>query len=248
VNGSEAYDAFAYAYDKALGDRFFAAVRRRLDDVLERYPTTKRSHLDLACGTGLTSEYFQQKGWRSVGLDASLSMLEMARARAPRLVAADLRAIPLKTRFARITCLYDSLNHLLEPSDLLAAFQAVRQVMDDDSLFLFDVNHPEIYPEIWGLPDPFVASGRDYHLEIETLFRRRDQMGHATVRGWAHVGGKQVRIHEEHRQRAYTRDQIKTVLSEAGLAALEITDFDPYGEGGAVAAPTVKLFFVCRPA
>ena len=55
---SEAYGAFAYAYDKALGERFFKSVRRLLDDLLERYPTPKRSHLDLACGTGLAVESF----------------------------------------------------------------------------------------------------------------------------------------------------------------------------------------------
>lgn len=241
---SEAYGAFAYAYDKALGERFFRAAQRMLDDVLAEYPTPKRTHLDLACGTGMTVDYFRKLGWKSTGIDASVAMLEMARARAPRAAAGDLRALPLRGRFARITCLYDSLNHMLEPADLLAAFHAVRGVMDDDSLFLFDVNHPEIYPEVWGIAEPYVSKGPDYHLEIATSFRKRDKRGRAHVTGWANVGGKRVEIDEQHLQRAYSEREINRMLGEAGLEPLDVIDFDPYGEADDIEAATVKLFYV----
>jgi SAM-dependent methyltransferase len=242
----EAYDAFAYAYDRALGARFFKAVQRLLDETLERYPTPKRTHLDLACGTGLAVEYFRSRGWRSLGVDASVPMLEMARSRAPRLVAGDLRALPLRGRFTRVTCLYDSLNHMLDRKDLVASFRSVRQVMDDESLFLFDMNHPEIYPEVWGLADPLVAASRDYRLEIATTYRSRERIGRANVTGWADINGKRVSISEQHRQRAYTEKDIVKALSEAELTPVEVLDFDPYGEASEVQARTVKLFFVVR--
>jgi SAM-dependent methyltransferase len=244
---SEAYGAFAYAYDKALGERFFRAVRRLLDEALERWPTPKRTHLDLACGTGLALSYFRNGGWKSVGVDASVAMLEMARMRSPRVVAGDFRALPFRRRFARITCLYDSLNHMLDPDDLMAAFTSIRGVMDHDSLFLFDMNHPEIYPAVWGLSDPFVASGRDYHLEIATTWRKREKIGRAMVTGWAKMDGKRVAIREQHRQRAYSENEIVKALDAAGLVPVDVHDFDPYGEADAVDAATVKLFFVCRP-
>jgi len=243
---TEAYGAFAYAYDKALGERFFHAVRRLLDEILERYPTPKRTHLDLACGTGLAVESFQRAGWMSVGVDASVEMLATAQRRARRLTGADFRALPFRRKFARITCLYDSLNHLLEANELAAAFQSVRGVMDDDSLFLFDMNHPEIYPAVWGLSDPFVASGPDYHLEIGTTYRSREKMGRANVTGWADIGGKRVVIREQHRQRAYSEREIRRALDSAGLEPVEIFDFDPYEERDSDDSPTVKLFFVVR--
>jgi SAM-dependent methyltransferase len=243
----EAYGAFAYAYDKALGDRFFRAVQRLLDETLERYPTPKRTHLDLACGTGLVLETFHRRGWRSTGVDASLAMLEIARKRVPRVIAGDLRALPLRGKFARITCLYDSLNHMLEPSDLTEAFVAVRGVMDHDSLFLFDVNHLEIYPEVWGISEPYVAKGHDYHLEIATTYRRREKIGTAMVTGWAEIGGKRIEIREQHRQRAYSEREIGKALDAAGLVPIDVSDFDPYGEAQAIEAATVKLFYVCRP-
>lgn len=245
---SEAYGAFAYAYDRGLGERFFQAVQPLLEQTLERFPTAKRTHLDLACGTGLAVDFFQKKGWRSLGVDASVPMLEVALRRARRVVAGDLRALPLRTTFARITCLYDSLNHMLDRNDLVASFRSVREVMADDSLFLFDMNHPEIYPEVWGISDPFVASARDYRLEIATTYRKRDRIGRANVTGWADIGGLRVEIHEQHQQRAYTERDITKALREAGLEPVDVFDFDPYGERDAIEARTVKVFFIVRPA
>lgn len=247
MSSTEAYGAFAYAYDGGLGERFFRAVKGVLNDALERHPTAKRTHLDVACGTGLTLAFFRERGWKSVGVDASVPMLELARQRGGRVVAGDMRALPLQRKFARITCLYDSLNHLIDRSDLVEAFRSIRSVMDHDSLFLFDMNHPEIYPLVWGLSEPFVAAGRDYRLEIATSYRKREKLGRATVTGWAKIDGRKIEIHEEHRQRAYTEKEIVTALAEAGLAPVDVLDFDPYGESEAVDAPTVKLFFVARP-
>lgn len=243
---SEAYGAFAYAYDQGLGDRFFQAVRRMLANALAKYPTPKRTHLDLACGTGLAIEYFRGKGWKSVGVDASFAMLALARRRAPLVAVGDLRAIPLRRKFARITCLYDSLNHMTDREDLVAAFRSVRDVMDHDSLFLFDMNHPDAYRAVWAMADPYIASGDGYHLEIATSYRARERTGHALVTGWALRGETKVEIRETHTQRAYTETEIEKALAEGGLAPVEVIDFDPYGEIDELDAEGVKLFFVCR--
>jgi SAM-dependent methyltransferase len=210
--------------------------------MLARYPTAKRTHLDVACGTGLAMDFFRSRGWRSVGIDASLAMLQLAQGTR---VAADMRALPFRASFARVTCLYDSLNHMLDRKSLVAAFRAVRAVMADDALFFFDVNHPEIYPEVWGASDPFVSVGREHHLEIATTYRPRDRRATAMVTGWAVVGGRRVEIREQHRQRAWSEREIRSALAEARLAAVEVMHFDPYLEP--VNAPTVKLFFVARP-
>jgi SAM-dependent methyltransferase len=244
---AEAYGAFAYAYDKALGERFFRAVQKLLDETLERFPTPKRTHLDLACGTGLVLDAFRARGWKSIGIDASLAMLQVAHRRLPRVAAGDLRALPMRAKFARITCLYDSLNHMLDADDLRTAFRSVREVMSDDSLFLFDVNHPEIYPEVWGISEPYIAKGPDYHLEIATTYRSREKIGRANVTGWAQLGGKRVPIHEQHRQRAYSQREITKALDAADMVPVDVIDFDPFGEAHDIEATTVKLFFVCKP-
>lgn len=248
MNRAESYGAFAYAYDAALGQRFFTAVRRLLDEMLQRYPAAARTHLDVACGTGLATEYFSRLGWRSTGVDLSLPMLRLARRRARHLVAGDVRELPIRGRFARVTCLYDSLNHFRLRDDLVAAFRAVRNVLDRDGLFLFDMNHPDVYPAVWGMKQPFVASGTDYHLEIATRYTRRDALGHALVTGWARLPeGERVDIRERHEQRAWSEREIADSISDAGLSIVERIDFDPFDEADALESEGVKLFFVVRP-
>jgi SAM-dependent methyltransferase len=250
---SEAYGAFAYAYDQSLGRRFFNAARVLLDQTLEQYPTPKRTHLDVACGTGFVVKYFRERGWQSIGVDASIPMLRLGVVRASgapsggRLIAADMRALPLRRKFARITCLYDSLNHLLDRNDLVAAFRAMRALMHHDSLLLFDMNHIDIYPAIWGVADPFIAQSSDFHLEMMTSYRSREKIARAIVTGWAMRNGERVAIREEHRQRAYSEREIVSALADAHLAPVDVMDFDPYHDLGSIDAETVKLFFVVSP-
>jgi hypothetical protein len=242
------YDAFAYAYDQALGSRFSGAAARLLDEILPQYEIGAKTHLDVACGTALTMSYFESRGFRSAGVDLSLSMLQLARRRVRSVVAGDFRALPFRTTFGCVTCLYDSLNHMLERQELVDAFRAVRGVMNDESLFLFDMNHPDVYPEVWGLAEPFIATGVDYRLDMATSFRPRSRIATALVRGWAIVPPADVRvvIDEVHHQRAYSEREIRDCLRDAGLSVVQVVDFDPYEELGTMEAEGVKLFFVCR--
>lgn len=235
---SEAYGAFAWAYDDALGKRFFRAARKLLSPILA-LPPREKTHLDLACGTAFAVELFTQKGYRSIGIDASLPMLRAGRRRARKLAAGDFRALPLRGTFSRITCLYDSLNHIQSRDELVAVFREVRRLMSDDAIFLFDMNHPEIYPVVWGMKEPFVESGPSFHLEIATKYSRPEKHGHALVTGWATLpNGERAKIHETHEQRAWSRREITGALGEAGLRALSVDDFDPFSEGR-----VVKLVF-----
>jgi SAM-dependent methyltransferase len=244
----ESYGGFANAYDQSLGRSFFSSVRRVLDDVLYKYPTRAKSHLDVACGTGLVLEHMEKThGFRSVGIDASLPMLAIARKRAKHVIACDLRALAVRKRFARITCLYDSLNHMLTRDDLFAAFHAVRGVMDANSLFFFDMNHPDIYPAVWGSRDPYVSSGKDHHLEIATKYRRRERRAYGRVTGWAKLpNGERVNIRETHEQFAWKQSEIETCLTAARLGVVEVIDFDPFEEIQALDTEGVKMFFVCN--
>ena len=239
---SESYGAFAYAYDQALGQRFFRALRRILTKVLARFPTATRTHLDIACGTGLAIDFFTRRGFRSVGIDLSLPMLQLARRRARFRVAGDMRALPVRGNFSRVTCLYDSLNHLKNIHDLCITFREIANVLGDDGLFLFDVNHPDIYPAIWGNDEPFVADGEGYHLEMATKYRSDDRIAQAFVTGWANLpNGERVEIREQREQRAYSEREIVDALAAAALVPAEVIEFDPFAEGR-----NVKLFFVCQ--
>lgn len=239
---SEAYGAFAFAYDPALGERFFAAIEPLIDGIV-RPLGRGGSHLDVACGSGLAARWFESRGFVSVGLDASLPMLGIARGRLARLVAADMRAMPFRGRFAVATSFYDSLNHLLSRRDLAATFDEVARCLEPGGTFLFDVNHPRIYPKVWGAVDPYESAGADHELAIHTRWSPTMRRGEARVQGWAATGRGIVPIDERRRQRAWTEPELRTILHRSGLDAIEVIPFDPFAEGHDT---PVKLFFVAR--
>jgi SAM-dependent methyltransferase len=240
--GREAYLEFAFAYDQALGRRFLASFKPLLRGLLRRHPPPSRRHVDLACGTGLALEFFARSGYRSVGVDGSVPMLTLARTRGRRLVAGDLRELPLRGHAGLVTCLYDSLNHMLERDALVAAFRAAGSLMESRSVFVFDMNHPDVYPRTWGLSEPFVSADADHRLILDTRYLPEDRLGIAEVSGWAGKGPARVQISETHRQRAYAEEEVRDALEEAGLGVRELVGFDPFLEGND--GSTVKMVFV----
>lgn len=226
--GGEAYDAFAYAYDAALGEPFFAVLREHLDRLTNGLSLSGKRHLDLACGTGLVAQYFAGRGARTVGLDASLPMLHFARKRHTPVIASDMRALALRGRFDLITSFYDSLNHLLSKDDLTIAFRNVRNVLAAGGSFWFDMNHPRAYTEVWSIDEPFESEGADYRLEIATSFDRKTKIATGEVRGHRAMGDERVEIGEVHQQRSYTEREVESALKAAGLRVTERFYFNPF--------------------
>lgn len=241
----EAYGDFAWAFDEPLGRPFFTGLAPLLDGVLERNPPPGRSHLDLACGTALSAPWFAERGFETIGVDASLPMLLIAASRIDARIAGDLRAVPTRGDFALVTCLYDSLNHLRERGDLDAALAEMRRLATSGGLVVFDVNHPDGYGAIWGEKEPFVSEGRDYSLTMYTTWTKRTGEGAARIEGWAVRGGRRVEIREVRRQKAWARREIEKALRRAGLTLAETFDFDPFGDPDDEPRP-VKMLFAAR--
>ncbi|HUF17197.1 MAG TPA: class I SAM-dependent methyltransferase [Thermoanaerobaculia bacterium] len=243
---SEAYGDFAWIYDAALGLPFSAASAPILESVLSSRPELRRlKSLDLACGTGLGTELLVRNGLSAAGVDASIPMLRQARDRGLRVVCGDLRDLPFRGEFGWITCLYDSLNHILSERDLLRVFREVRTLLASDGLFLFDVNQPEVYELIWSSTDSFQFDDDTASLEMRTSFSRRKKIGTAWIRGSASRNGRRIEVTEVRRQRAWSRPEIEGALDRSGLVVVERNDFDPFEQAGDTGVG-IKWLYVCR--
>lgn len=110
--------------------------------------TSLRSLLDICCGTGQLAQRFLKQGYRVVGLDASEFMLHYARRNAADFIAAgkarfllgNAAAFNLSERFGLAVSTFDSLNHLENETELMGCFRSVRRVLEDEGMFLFDLN------------------------------------------------------------------------------------------------------------
>ncbi|HEY57508.1 MAG TPA: class I SAM-dependent methyltransferase [Anaerolineae bacterium] len=141
------YDPIAPIYDRYWG----AFSVRRFLPVLERWllpnPSPEAWVLDLGCGTEALAQVLTQRGCRVLGINLSPSMIRQAYERLPagRALVADMRALPLASRFHAVYAVFASLNHLLTPEHLNAAFQSVARTLRPGGWFLFDLNTEDDY-------------------------------------------------------------------------------------------------------
>ena len=97
-------------------------------------------HVDAACGTGVLLERARRAGWHSVGVDISRSMLAVLKRNRGTLPCAvgDLRALPVQGAHL-ITCLFDSMNFLLEHEEVERALRQCAAALRNGGLLYFDV-------------------------------------------------------------------------------------------------------------
>lgn len=220
-----AYDALAPAYDLLTAayryDRWLAALER----LAREHGLAGRRVLDVACGTGHSFLPLLTRGYDVTACDVSPEMVARAAAKAggsARLEVADMRTLPCLGSFDLITCLGDSINHLVEPGDVADAFDGMRRNLATGGLLVFDVNTFAAYRTIgdataadddvmvvWRgslarLEEP---AGRT-EVVVETFARRDDDL-------WE-------RRTARHPHRHYPLAEIHELLARAGLRVLAV--------------------------
>jgi len=178
--------------------------------------------LDCACGTGNVSFELAKSNIDVTGVDLAKGMIEIANQKAQtsdlkiRFLEADLSDFDLGETFDSATCLYDSLNYILDPVKLEQAFACIHRHVETDGVFVFDMNSAYALQA-----DLFTQYNRDprkslhydwtanYNPEtritsVEMLFTRHNE------------DGTKTNFHEEHRERAYELEEIKGMLERTG--------------------------------
>ncbi len=108
------YDDLAAYYDRIYSEDRYRTEARRLWEVVRRYgPPHARTLLDVACGTGGHIQYLQR--WFDCrGIDASPSMLRLARRRLPGVpfTRGRMESLRLSDRFDVITCVFSAIGYV----------------------------------------------------------------------------------------------------------------------------------------
>lgn len=102
--------------------------------------------LDLACGAGRHQRMLCERGWWTVGLDLSPSLLRAARAedRTAPLVRADMRELPFADgSFALVVNLFTSFGYFREDAQHLRVLVDVARVVRPGGWFVLDYLHAD---------------------------------------------------------------------------------------------------------
>ncbi len=221
------YRRYAEAYAKAGQGRFSLQLVPWITAVFDRYERTPRTLLDVACGAGEFAVAMARRGIEVTGVDQSPEMLAMARRSAQEngvtvaFLEQDMRRLRLPAPVDAATCLYDSLNYLVDETEFRQTLGAIAGALRPDGLFLFDMNTLRGLATRWGnriwviqdTEDAFEAdqSAYDYDAGIATL----------RVNAFLHRQGDfYERVREIHRERAYPLPVIDAALAGAGFEIL----------------------------
>jgi SAM-dependent methyltransferase len=245
------YHDFARFYAEGGWSRYSAQMVRMLPAVMERFGLWPRKVLDLACGDGTFAVAMAGRGLQVTGIDLSPRMLELARERAEtegvrvRFLQQDMRSLRLRGRFDLVTCWFDSLNYLLEIDGLAQAFTGVSRLLDDNGVFIFDMNTIRGLAVEWVREPSYVHldSGHSFLVSVPE-YDDAARIASLHITGFSREGDRWVRMDEVHRERGYTLREIRGCLKKAHLREMacwaSLDRMDRPGRG------TARVWFVVR--
>lgn len=245
----EAYTSFASVYDTFMDNVPYEEWGEYIYSLLCRYGVRDGIVLDLGCGTGTMTEILAGYGYDMIGVDNSEDMLELAMEK--RMASGydilyllqDMREFELYGTVRAVVSVCDSVNYITEPEELAGVFRLVNNYLDPGGIFLFDFNTEYKYREVMG--DCTIAEDRGpcsfiwdncYYEEERineydlTLFIREGtapgQNEGAEEDDTEENGALYRKYTETHFQRGYTLEEIRELLSSAGLIFQAAYDMD----------------------
>ncbi len=237
--GCEGYNALAAVYEQLNNEIDYAAWADYMERLFDRYlPARPELVLDLACGTGVVTRELSRRGYDMIGVDGSAEMLSQAfMAGQPNPILylqQDMRSFELYGTVGAVVCCLDSLNYLLKPADLKKCLALVHNYLDPDGLFLFDVNTPYKFENVYGDNDYILENETDgVYCGWQNHYDREKKTCDFDLTIFTQTEDGLYRKETEHQiERCYDKDEILTILQETGFECLAVeADFNGTAPG-----------------
>ncbi len=218
------YDFLAGCYDRLTYDVDYAAWADYIEKHFAQFPLTGKTVLDLACGTGSLTRELALRGYEMIGVDQSPEMLAEAADKnrgispiEPIFLCQSMEKLDLYGTIDACVCCLDSVNYVTDPKKLARAFQRVHLFLMPGGLFLFDINSPEKLENLDG--QVFLDETEDTFCVWRAEFTRRSRICSyfMDIFRLDSATGQWARGEELHRERAYTTDELTSMLNGAGF-------------------------------
>ena len=222
----DAYHALAVSYDRLTNDVDYSAVVDFYFDILQKEGLFPRTAADLACGTGSVALLLARKGLDVVGVDMSEEMLCVAFQRGqdmdnpPRFICQKLQQLYLPRGVDLAVSALDSIDYIVDPEDCQKAFGRIYRALNPGGIFIFDVNTPQKLQAMDG--QVFLDEDDDVYCVWRGEFDKESNICSYGMDLFQRVGGLWQRSFEEHREYAYSQEQLISYLKQAGFTSIEV--------------------------
>ena len=230
----EAYTSFAEVYDTFMDNVPYQEWADYIQKRLNEYGIFDGLVLELGCGTGSMTELLAKKGYDMIGVDNSQDMLELAMEKRIEsghdilYLLQDMREFELYGTVRAIISACDSVNYVTDEEELTEVFRLVNNYLDPQGIFMFDFNTEYKYREVLG--EQVIAEERDACSFIwENYYDEEDKINEyeLTLFVQSEEDASLYRKYQEtHYQKAYTLENMKTLIEKSGL--IFVTAYDAY--------------------
>ena len=222
----DAYQNLAFSYDRLTNDVPYGAVVDFYRQILEIEGLAPRTAVDLACGTGSVTHLLAQQGLDVTGVDMSEDMLCVAADKCsdlpnrPRFVCQRLEELTLSRGVDFAVSALDSIDYITNPEDCRKAFSRIYRALNPGGCFIFDVNTPEKLRAMDG--QVFLDEDEDVYCVWRGEFDEKTNICSYGMDLFQRKGETWERSFEEHQEYAYSAQQLKSYLREAGFTNIRI--------------------------
>ena len=222
----DAYHALAKSYDRLTSDVDYQATVDFYFEILKREGLNPKTAVDLACGTGSVAMLLAEKGLQVTAVDLSAEMLSEAAQKAadmenpPFFVCQPLQELQLPRGVDLAVCALDSLDYITDPNDCAEAIRRVYRVLNPGGIFIFDVNTPEKLRAMDS--QVFLDEDEDVFCVWRGEFDEKTNICSYGMDLFQRQGSVWHRSFEEHREYAYSADQLKGYLRSAGFTHIGV--------------------------
>ena len=220
----DAYHALARSYDRLTNDVQYRQVVAFYEQILRQERLKPRTAADLACGTGSVAILLAQKGLQVTAVDMSEEMLTVAMEKAsdldnpPVFVKQKLQQLQLPRGVDLAVCALDSLNYITDPTECEKAMVRIYKALNPGGIFIFDVNTPEKLKAMDG--QVFLDEDEDVYCVWRGEFDPQTNICSYGMDLFQRKGNLWERSFEEHREYAYTQEQLTEYLRRAGFTGI----------------------------
>lgn len=226
----DAYTSFASVYDLFMDNVPYEEWCAFLCKILAQHGITDGPVLDLGCGTGKMTRLMSEQGYDMTGIDNAAEMLQIAAmepGEVPILyLLQDMQDLELDGCVRAVYSVCDCVNYVLDEEKLQQAFSRVHEYLEEDGVFIFDVNTSYKYTKL--LAENTFAESRDEGSFIwDNYYNEEERINEYDLTLFIPEGDELYRRYTEtHYQRNYETETLLKLLKNAGF--IDICVYDDY--------------------
>lgn len=229
------YNSIYEIYDEINSEINYSEWAGFIESCFEKFLSDKPELvLDLACGTGSMTLELASRGYDMIGVDGSEEMLSRAYEKmydkeqsGILYIRQDMRNFELYGTVGAVSCCLDSINYLCGEDDLISCFSCVHNYLDPDGLFIFDVNSPYKFENIYA-DNSYVHETEHSLCTWQNEYDKNTRLCNFYLSVFnERENGLYERIDEVQTERCYTQGELADALKSTGFELIGIYgDYD----------------------